>query len=148
MREGTRLDLAFSVGAQALRPELRRPDNTPVLIMLTDGLPNRVPPAEDGSMNTTVLRAAEEAKATGILVFTMGVGSIDPNDPLLERVDAELLTACATDSDMFYHDPSAEDLDRIYASIIKTFNPCPGRHAYDGSWPPTPRVPLPVPAYP
>lgn len=141
MREGTRLDLAFAAGAEALRPERRRPNNTPVLILLTDGLPNKVPPAEDGSMNTTVLEAAREAKDGGIWVFTIGVGSVDPSAPILERVDARLLTACATSEAGFYHDPTAEDLDEIYRQIISVVNPCPGRHTYNGTpWPPTPAV--------
>lgn len=144
MAEGTRLDLAFDTGSQALRPELRRVDNTPVMIMLTDGLPNKVPPAEDGSMNTTVLNSATAAKDTGIWVFTIGVGSIDPNAPILERVDAELLKAAATTPQDFYHDPTAEDLDEIYQQIISVINPCPGRHDYNGTpWPPTPSIPLP-----
>jgi hypothetical protein len=144
MAEGTRLDLAFQTGSQALAPELRRVDNTPVMIMLTDGLPNKVPPAEDGSMNTTVIRAAQAAKDTGIVVFTIGVGSIDPSAPLLERVDPDLLSACASSPAGFYHDPTAEDLTNIYNQIFRVVNPCPGRHEWNGTpWPPTPNVPLP-----
>lgn len=38
-----RLDKAFQTGAGALWEALRKIENTPVMILLTDGLPNRVP---------------------------------------------------------------------------------------------------------
>lgn len=135
MDEGTRLDLAFDTGVRALDPELRRPDNRAVLILLTDGLPNRVPPAEDGTMETTVRRAAQAAKDADILVYTIGVGRTDPGVDPLERVDAELLTACASRPDMFFHQPSAEQLHDVYAQIMRTFDPCSGRHRWGVPWP-------------
>jgi uncharacterized protein YegL len=135
--EGTRLDLAFERADEALDPERTIAGNMPVIVLLTDGLPNRVPLAPDGTMRTTVLRAAGAAKDRGITVFTIGLGSTDPDAPLLERVDAELLSACATEPGMFFAEPNAEDLDRIYAQIHRTFNPGVGRHDWGKPWPPT-----------
>lgn len=133
--QGTRLDLAFAGGVQALEIGWRRPDNQAVLILLTDGLPNRVPPAEDGTMETTVRRAAQAAKDAGIRVYTIGVGSTDPSADILDQVDARLLTDCASRADMFFHQPSAEELSGVYRQIIWTFDPCSGRHRWGVPWP-------------
>ena len=62
MREGTRIDLAFAIGAEALNGPNHKPENQKVMIVLTDGLPNRVPYAEDGTMETTILRQVQDAK--------------------------------------------------------------------------------------
>jgi hypothetical protein len=122
--EGTRLDLAFQVGAAALPAERRLAGNLPVMIVLTDGLPNQVPPAGDGTMETTVLQAAAAAKAEGIRVYTIGVGSTDPSAPPLERIDPVLLAACASEVDYFFHEPSADQLDRVYGEIIGKIDEC------------------------
>ena len=58
---------------------LDRTSNTPVVILLTDGLPNQVPYAEDGTVETTILRYAVAAKAAGVVMYTIGVGV--PNSP-------------------------------------------------------------------
>jgi Mg-chelatase subunit ChlD len=140
--EGTRLDLAFYRGNEALDPELRIPGNMPVMIMLTDGLPNKVPyDPEDGLMETTVLKAAAAAKAVGIRVYTIGVGKDDPTAPLLEQINAELLRECASHPTMFFHEPDAEDVEEIYRQISTQLNPCDGRHDWSVPWPPTPVIP-------
>jgi Mg-chelatase subunit ChlD len=140
--QGTRLDLAFLIGKQALESPNRIPGNTPVLIMLTDGLPNMVPyDPEDGTMETTVKKAAQAAKDAGFWVYTIGIGEDDPSAPLLEQVNAELLRACATDPAMAYINPDAEVLDEIYEQISGQINPCPGRHDWGVPWPPTPILP-------
>jgi Mg-chelatase subunit ChlD len=119
-QEGTRLDLAFRKGAEALPAALRLPNNTPVIVFLTDGLPNRVPVAEDGRMETTVIRAAQSAKDKGIRLYTIGLGRPDaPN--LIDRVDPVLLAACATDPTMFYLDPTGDQLGRVYSEISYSF---------------------------
>lgn len=57
--QGTRLDLALGGGADALLGPARDPANTPVLVLLTDGLPNRVPtPAPAGNQDTVRAVAA------------------------------------------------------------------------------------------
>jgi len=140
--QGTRLDLAFYRGNEALDPARRIPGNTAVMIVLTDGLPNTVPyDPEDGMMETTVLKAAQAAKDAGIKVFTIGVGKDDPTAPLLEQINAALLRACASTADMFYHEPDAEKLQEIYDQISGQIDPCPGRHDWGTPWPPTPVLP-------
>jgi Mg-chelatase subunit ChlD len=124
--EGTRLDLAFQRGAEALAGRVA--GSTPVVILLTDGLPSQVPPAEDGSVSTTVLRAAQAAKDAGVTVYTIGVGL--PSD-----IDAGLLTASATSARHYYFTPDPEALAGIYEQIAYTFG-CPkDRHDWGKPWP-------------
>jgi Mg-chelatase subunit ChlD len=122
--EYTRLDLALERGAEALRPELRQAANTPVIILLTDGLPNRVPPAEDGRMETTVLRAAQKAKDADVRIYTIAIG--EPSD-----TNPELLAACATVPSMFFYTPDPEDLGLIYTQIAYSFG-CPKDSLWGG----------------
>lgn len=122
--EFTRLDLALQVGAEAIQTGNRRSQNTPVLILLTDGLPNRVPPAEDGRMETTVLRAAAAAKAAGITVYTIAIGAPEDTNP-------ELLRDCATDPDHYFYTPDPEDLDAIYRAIAYSIG-CPPESFWGG----------------
>jgi Mg-chelatase subunit ChlD len=123
--EGTRLDLAFARGADALAPERRRPDNTPVLVLLTDGLPNRVPtPVSGGSQEDTVLAAAGRAKDGGIHVYTIALGAPEDTNPAL-------LEACATDPSMYHYAPDAEDLGAIYTAIAYAVG-CPKERYWGG----------------
>jgi Mg-chelatase subunit ChlD len=115
--EGTRLDLAL---ARALEVLIRRPrgdDNLPLTILLTDGLPNRVPPAEDARQETTVLRAADALKATGAQVYTIGLGL--PGD-----LNEDLLRQMASSPSMYYYAPDAAQLDDIYARLAEVVG-CP-----------------------
>ncbi len=148
--EFTRLDLAFERGAEALPAHLRKlnqgnypngdkiPDNIGAIVMLTDGLPNRVPAgptpgcAHSQSQEDTVLCRADAAKAQGFVVFTIGVGKPKPpivTDPrqLIDAVDVQLLTECATDPTKFYLAPTAEDvsgiLDLIHDEQVDTCPP-------------------------
>jgi Mg-chelatase subunit ChlD len=124
--EGTRLDLAFQRGAEALAARVA--GSTPVIILLTDGLPSQVPPAEDGSVATTVLRAAQAAKDAGVTVYTIGVG-------LPADIDAGLLTAAATSARHYYFTPDPEALAGIYEQIAYSFG-CPkDRHDWGKPWP-------------
>lgn len=113
----TRLDLAFDRGTQVLKGPQHQVGNTPVIILLTDGLPDAVPRAEDGSMDTTVIRAAAKAKAVGIKVYTIAVGA--PED-----TNRQLLAQCATTAADFYYTPDAEDLHTIYTEIAYSYG-CP-----------------------
>jgi nitric oxide reductase activation protein len=134
MQQFTRLDLALEAGQAALDDPARRPESTPMLIMLTDGLPNQVPYAEDGTMETTVLRAAETAKRAGSRVYTIGVGHTDASDPV-DLINPDLLRQVASAPSMFYHAPDAEELKGIYAEVAVTFGCPPGRHSWDEPWP-------------
>lgn len=115
--EGTRLDLGFQAGLEAGRGAARLADNSLVMIFLTDGLPNRVPVAEDGTMETTVKRAAQAAKDAGMLVYTIGIGA--QND-----INPQLLGDCASDPGRFHYAPDPEDLGGIYGQIAHSIG-CP-----------------------
>ncbi|MFN2252074.1 MAG: vWA domain-containing protein [Anaerolineae bacterium] len=108
--DGTRLDLAVERGAEAVSGTPHEAGNQQVVVLLTDGLPNRVPRAEDGRMTTTVLAAAQAAKDDGVLVITIALG--EPED-----TNRELLEAMATRPEMYYYMPDAEDLESVYAAI-------------------------------
>ncbi len=125
--EGTRLDRALQRGQAALEGRGRRGDNQPVLILLTDGLPNRVPFPPGSNQEATVLAVADEAKAKGTTIFTIGVGTEDDIGAfrwLLENI--------ASMPEQYYYDPDGEDLARIYRLIARQL-PCPGSQP----WPPT-----------
>ena len=115
--EKTRLDLGFEVGAGVLAEGARRPGNTPVLVLLTDGLPNMVPYAEDGTVETTVLRSAAAARAAGITVFTIAIGAPEDTNP-------DLLRGCASGADQYYYTPDPDDLASIYRGIAHAID-CP-----------------------
>ena len=119
MAELTRLDLALQRGAEAILQGARRNENTPVLVLLTDGLPNQVPPAEDGSVETTVLRAASAAKQAGIIVYTVAIGAPEDTNP-------KLLIGCASTPDRYYYTPDPEDLEGIYRAIAHSIDCPPG----------------------
>ncbi|MFQ5460497.1 MAG: VWA domain-containing protein, partial [Anaerolineae bacterium] len=135
--QGTRLDLALLRGAEALSPPARRHDNNPVLVLMTDGLPNRVPiPPAGGSQADTVLQAAAAAKAGGAVVYTIGVGRPDDPDPL-GGIDATLLRRVASRPDMYYQAPDAEDLESIYQAIAHTIACPPAGQSLDERGPRT-----------
>ena len=122
-QEGTRLDLAFAWGRRALEGPERMPRNRPVIIVLTDGLPNRVP-FGDGSpypgsrrQEDSVLLAAQAAKASGARVYTVGLGT--PRDIL-----PWLMIDCASERWMYHYAPDGTALAGIYAQIAATFNEC------------------------
>lgn len=109
---GTRIDLALEAGRAELTSAARRPENNPVLIVLTDGEPTGTTPEE-------VRTAAAAAKAAGILVFTIGLGT---------SLDVELLRDVASRPEWAYLAPDTSDLVAIYEAIVVEI-PC----VYD--WP-------------
>lgn len=104
----TCLVCGVDVGATELTSDRRNPDNTPVMVVLTDGLSNPRPASE------AVVRAAE-AKERGVVVYTIGLG---------DTVDFEALEQIASEPDYFYRAPNAEDLADIYRQIAVEI-PCP-----------------------
>ncbi len=132
--EGTRLDLAFTWGQKPLDGPERIQENRPVVIMLTDGLPNRVPFGPDspypGSrrQEDSVLQAVDAVKAAGTRVYTIGLGN--PSDIL-----PWLLIDSASERWMYHYAPVPEDLEGIYNRIAATFDSCDPKPA------PTPCVP-------
>ncbi|MFN2114120.1 MAG: VWA domain-containing protein, partial [Anaerolineae bacterium] len=117
--QGTRLDLAIEEGQRVIDGAQIDWPVTPVLILLTDGLPNRVPtPAAGGSQEETVLAAAAAAKAAGTRVFTIGLGL--PSDVL-----RDLLAGVASEPGDSYYAPDGEDLADIYREIAGRITACP-----------------------
>lgn len=125
----TRLDLGFETGLEALRPALGQPNTTPVMVFLTDGLPNRVPvDPVDGTMETTVRKAAQKVKDAGAKIYTIGIG-------LPEDINSALMSQCATSSANYFYTPDPEALSGIYTQIAYSFG-CPkGRHEWGQPWP-------------
>jgi Mg-chelatase subunit ChlD len=118
MQEHTRLDLALSYGGAAL--EGTGPGRERIVVLLTDGLPNQVPYAEDGTMDTTILRQAQAVKSAGATVYTIGLGRSEGANP---EVNAALLARVASRPDTAYLAPDALDLGRIYQQIAVVI-PC------------------------
>ena len=117
-QEGTRLDLAFLEGQKPLDGPHRKPENRPVIVLLTDGLPNRVPtPVPVGPQEQTVVEAAQLAKTKGTRIYTVGLGK--PTD-----INPRMLIMAASERWMYYYAPRPEDLSGIYSQIAQTFDDC------------------------
>jgi Mg-chelatase subunit ChlD len=115
--EGTRLDLAIARGAEALDGGRRPAANEQVLILMTDGLPNRVPtPEPEGSQEDAILDLSQQVKARDIRIYTIGVGNPGAHD-IADRINSQLLRDVATDPSMYFETPDAEDLAQIYSDI-------------------------------
>jgi len=122
LREGSRLDLALSASRSALEP--RRLPSVPVVILLTDGLPNQVPtPVPAGSVEDVVLARARDLKSDGVEVFTIGIGRNDSAD-VLERINSQLLRAVASDPNHYFESADAGALGRIYLDIAERLIRC------------------------
>ena len=119
MDQGTRLDLAFRQGQVVLDATPRTAANQPMLVLLTDGLPNLVPtPVGGGSQEDVVLAAALAVRAAGTRVFTIGLGQ--PDDVL-----ADLLSRAASTPDDYAFAPDGADLAAIYRRIAGRLTGCP-----------------------
>ena len=121
---GTRLDRAFDAGLSALTADTLvddedgLPARSRVLILLTDGLPNRVPtPSPSGRQEDTVLARAAAAREAGVTIYTIGLGA--PGD-----VSEELLSAAAGDPRRYFRSPTVEDLGAIYLEIAERVRVC------------------------
>jgi len=113
-REGTRLDLALEEALRALGAAGPAPGNgnVPAVVLLTDGLPNRVPtPVPAGSQEDTVLAAAERLKAAGAVLYTVGLGHESD-------VRGWMLRLAASAPELYYETPDAEQLAAIYERIL------------------------------
>ncbi len=106
--EGTRIDLALQMAGQQLWDSGRDADNQ-IIVLLTDGLP-------DGGTEGLVLDAAGTAKDSGIMIYTIGLGT---------DVDPHLLRQVASRPDLYLEAPSADQLEAIYAELAGNL-PCPG----------------------
>lgn len=104
---GTRIHLGIDAAHAELVGPRHRSEHAAVLVLLTDG-------RSDPSSTELALSQATEAKADGIVIFTIGLG----ND-----VDLGVLERIASGPTYFHHAPDASDLARIYADIAVTV-PC------------------------
>ncbi|MEO8083671.1 MAG: vWA domain-containing protein [Ardenticatenales bacterium] len=119
IKEGTRLDLAIQQGQSLLDATPRAKGVDPVIILLTDGLPNRVPtPVGGGRQEDTVLKASDAAKALGTRIFAIGLGETGD-------VFESLLGGVATGPGDFFMAPDGEDLAGIYRGIAGRLTGCP-----------------------
>jgi len=106
----TRIDLALAAALDELTGPRAGPGHLPVIVLMTDGHPTRTTPE-------AVLDQARRARAAGILVFAIGVGS---------DLDAQLLHAVAGDASRYHGADDAEALRDIYQRIATTI-PCAPR---------------------
>ncbi len=94
---GTNIAKAIEVGHHELNTSTHLPENSPVLILLSDG----------GSNRSTTVAAANAAKADGIRIISIGLGN--SNNDLLKEI--------ASSSRDYYQTPDSEDLNEIYEAI-------------------------------
>jgi DNA-binding beta-propeller fold protein YncE/Mg-chelatase subunit ChlD len=111
----TRIDLGIEAAAAELVSARHRPGNQRAMIVLTDGRAN--PVAAD-----VPLARAEEAKAAGVTLYTIGIG---------EELDVAALERMASRPEYFFRAPDAEDLAQIYAGIAGAI-PCPADAFWGG----------------
>jgi uncharacterized protein YegL len=97
---GTNMTEALSVAAQAVKAE-QASAATPVIVVLTDG--------RTGSGDA--FRAAQQARAAGIRIITIGVGN------QIDEAELRLIASSPVD---FYAVPSSADLGWIYLLIAAT----------------------------
>ena len=117
--QGTRLDLALLQGQDVLDGGgLRGGGVAPVIILLTDGLPNRVPtPRAGGTQEDTILAAGSAVKASGTRIFTVGLGEASD---VLDR----LLRGVASAPEDYAFAPDGEDLAAIYKRLAGRVHGC------------------------
>jgi len=99
VREGTRIDAGLTMARAALAEA--DADRPRAVVLLTDGRPTR-------SRASLVLVAAERLKATGALLFAIGLGS---------DADPALLRLAATSPGYYFFAPGTEALDAAYAEV-------------------------------
>jgi Mg-chelatase subunit ChlD len=117
MREYTRLDLAVITSGQAGLGANHKPENNVVIVLLTDGLPTRVPRAADGTMETTIIGHADALRLQGITnIYTIGVGVPDSENPN-QRINPDLLRRIAGDGSRYFETADAEQVRDILQSF-------------------------------
>jgi len=107
-RELTRIHLGIRAAHRLLTGTGHIVDNTPAMIVLTDGRSNPDPVQ-------LAIDAANAAKSDGITIFTVGLG---------ETIERDALERIATRSDYYRHAPDGEDLGPVYERIAYEI-PCP-----------------------
>jgi Mg-chelatase subunit ChlD/sugar lactone lactonase YvrE len=104
--QGTAIDAGLRAATAELSSARHRVRNNRVIVLLTDGQNNAGP--------DPVIAAATDAKARGIIVYTVALGS---------DADRDLMRRVATDPSRAFYAPSQNDLRRIYEGIAGVI-PC------------------------
>ncbi|MFA5051734.1 MAG: vWA domain-containing protein [Patescibacteria group bacterium] len=109
-------DIGDAIAKATQQLELIPAGRTRVEILLTDGLANR--PVAATAEQYAIDKAAE-AKSTGVMIFTIGLGS-GVNETFLRKV-----ASTAAGSPLYFHAPTGADLAGIYnqiANVITSYN--------------------------
>lgn len=106
-RRGTRIDRGLREALAELRRPRSNPDNTPVVILLTDGRHTGRPGAD--------LAAATEIRRAGIRPYAIGLG---------DDVDEEALIAVAGETGRYFYAPDSRQLASIYREVAREID-CP-----------------------
>lgn len=99
--EGSRIDLGLSFAHQQMLNPRRRFENTPAIVLLSDGEPNRV--SIEG-----VYKAADAIKRDRIDLFAVGFGA---------DIREYALRTIASRPEHYYFSPDGHDLTKIYRTI-------------------------------
>jgi len=108
VRSGTHIDKGLRTALEELQSARHIERNTPVLVLLTDGVQTGTPGEE--------LRAAAEVRAAGVRVYAIGLGA---------DVDEAAMRAIAGADNRYYYAPDSADLAKIYSEIARDLT-CPG----------------------
>jgi Mg-chelatase subunit ChlD len=98
---GTRIDLGLRAASAELLSSRHQAHNTPVIVLLTDGLPT-------AGSEAAALAEARLARSGGAAVFTIGLGS---------NADLTLLSLLASNPANTFFAPKADALASIYSRI-------------------------------
>ncbi len=110
--EGSRIDLGLEFGHRELLlsfSEQRILSNTPVIVLLSDGKPNR-------TSIDNVVAASDAAKSDGIAVYTVGHGLVAGTQTSADYWP-HVLRRIASQPEMYVHAPKADDLSGVYEQI-------------------------------
>ncbi len=113
-REGTHIDAGLRVALEELQGPRRIGNDTPVMVLLTDGIHTGEQGAE--------VAAAEEVRGAGIFLYTIGLGA---------DVDAPSLIEMAGDVGRYYFAPDSSHLQRIYHEVARDID-CPAEMFWGG----------------
>ena len=106
--QGTSIDQGLLRAREELASSRHIPTHSRVVVLMSDG-------GQNGVSENEVLRIANEAKAEGVNIFTIGLG---------EDADKELLKAIASRPEQSYIAPTSADLEAIYQQVARDI-PCP-----------------------
>ena len=108
---GTHVDAGLLSALDEMRSARRREANTPIIILLTDGIHAGEPGADR--------EAAAAVRDAGIALYSIGLGA---------DVDEVALQEMAGDSSRYYFAPDSSSLAEIYHEVAKAIECPPGRY--------------------